>query len=82
MQPMKTNSNNENYKILRGNYVVFVLREAEAGSEFIVLPANTTDEDARRIARNIPSGDWQKVETIHFDLIQSTAAPDSGDSAK
>jgi hypothetical protein len=68
---MKNNPNTENHKILRGQYVVFVLRESKSGSEFIALPGNTADADVERIARSAPAGDWRKVETIRFDSIPS-----------
>jgi hypothetical protein len=64
---MKTN--NENYKILRSQYVVFVLKESESGCEFIALPWNTSDADVERIVKETPVGDWRKVETIRFDSI-------------
>jgi hypothetical protein len=74
---MNANSKDENYKILRGKHVVFVLRESQTGSEFIALPGNVTDADVARIAPSTPSGDWRKLETINFDSIQSNAVPGS-----
>lgn len=61
--------NNPSYKILRSEYVVFVLKESESGCEFIALPGTTSDADVERIVRETPLGDWRKVETIRFDSI-------------
>jgi len=74
---MKTNAKDGNYKILRDKYVAFVLKDSENCCEFITVPVKTTDEEALRIARATPSGDWRKVETINFDSIQSSAVPES-----
>ena len=74
---MKNKPNNENYKILRYEHVVFVLRKSKTGTEFIALPGNTADADGLRIAQATPSGDWHKVKAIDFDSIQSTAVPGS-----
>lgn len=61
--------NSPNYKILRSQYIVFVLRESESGCEFIALPGSTSDADVERIVRETPLSDWRKVETIRFDAI-------------
>ncbi|XHR30889.1 MAG: hypothetical protein ACFUZC_10055 [Chthoniobacteraceae bacterium] len=66
---MKTNSSDQNYKILRSQHVIFVLRESESGCEFIALPGTTSDADVERSVRETPLGDWRKVETIRFDSI-------------
>ncbi|XHR27116.1 MAG: hypothetical protein ACFUZC_14305 [Chthoniobacteraceae bacterium] len=71
----------ENYKILRSEYTVFVLREGESGSEFVALPKETADADMARIVKSTPPGDWRKVETINFDAIQSNAVPGSENGA-
>lgn len=70
---MKTN--HENYKILRSQHVVFVLRESQTGSEFIALPENTPDTDVARIAKCTPPDGWRKLETINFDSLQSNNNP-------
>ncbi|XHR27632.1 MAG: hypothetical protein ACFUZC_17030 [Chthoniobacteraceae bacterium] len=76
---MKNEPNNEDYKILRYEHVVFVLRKNKAGTEFIALPGNTTDADCLRIGLVAPSGNWRNVKAIDFDSIQSTAVPGSED---
>lgn len=72
---MNTDSKDQNYKILRGTHIVFILRGNENGFKFIALPGNTTDEEAVQIAGITPSDDWRMVETINFDSIQSNAVP-------
>jgi hypothetical protein len=72
---MKNNTNNEDYKILRYEHVVFVLRKSKTGTEFIALPGNTADADGLRIAQAAPSDDWRNVKAIDFDLIQSNVVP-------
>ena len=75
MQPMKTNSSDQNYKILRYAHVVFVLRKGKTATEFIALPGGTTDTDGLRIAQAAPSGDWREVKAINYDSIQSNTVP-------
>jgi len=71
------NPNNETYKILRDEYVAFVLKDSGDGCEFIMVPVGMTDKEALELARSMPSGEWRKVETIHFDSIQSNSGSES-----